>query len=80
LEEWITSGVYNDNQKEKDKIQKFIDNNYIYFNGTNFFDTELAELNELCNTSWAAVNAWLFNRFKSILEMQLSLIEIKAVA
>ena len=31
-------------------------------------------------TSWDAVNAWLFNRFKTILEMQLSLVKIKAVA
>lgn len=80
LEEWLSSGVYNDNSKEKEKIQKFIDSNYVYFNGASFFETELAELNELCNTSWNAVNTWLFNRFKSILEKQLALVEIKAVA
>ncbi|HKO80082.1 MAG TPA: hypothetical protein VJU78_06800, partial [Chitinophagaceae bacterium] len=80
LAEWISSGVYSNNIKEIDKLQKFIDSDYVYFNGSSFFDTELAELNELCNTSWDAVNAWLFNRFKTILEMQLSLVKIKAVA
>jgi hypothetical protein len=80
LGEWLSSGVYTDNSKEKEKIQKFIESNYVYFNGASFFETELAELNELCNTSWNAVNAWLFNRFKSILERQLSLVEIESVA
>jgi hypothetical protein len=80
LADWISLGVWNDNPKETEKIQKFISSNYVYFNGTGFFDTELAELNELCNTSWDAVNAWLFYKFKSILEMQLELVEIKAVA
>lgn len=80
LTEWISLGVHNDNSNEKEKIQKFISSDYVYFNGTSFFDAELTELNELCNTSWNAINAWLFNQFKSILQTQLRLVEVKAVA
>ncbi len=80
IAEWISLGVYDDNLVEKVNVQKFINSNFEYFSGTSFFENELQVLNELCNTSWDAVNTWLFYKFKSILETQLTLVEIKAVA
>jgi hypothetical protein len=72
--------VYDDNLAEKARVQKFIDSNYLYFSGSSFFETELRELNELCSTSWEAAHTWLFNKFKAILELQLTFVAIKAVA
>ena len=78
LGEWLSLGVFNNDQKQK--IEKFIASDYAYFSGNSFFETELAEMNDLCNISWIAVNSWQFSQFKSILEMQLLLLEVKAIA
>lgn len=74
LQEWLTIGVYEDDPEGKKRIEKFINSNYEYFNGNSFFDTELAELNQICNESWVAVNDYLFLKFKTILESQLKLV------
>ena len=74
MQEWLNIGIYNDDPAGKNKIEKFISSNYEYFSGSSFFDNELAELNQLCNESWVAVNDFLFLKFKTMLEKQLKLI------
>ncbi len=75
LKEWVLMGIFNQDQQRKQKVEKFMDSDYAYFSGTSFFETELTEVNELCNETWDAVNGWLFGQFKLILEMQLSLVQ-----
>ncbi len=75
MQEWIDLGVYNSNVTGKNRIEKFIKSSYEYFSGTSFFDNELTELNVLCNESWAAVNEFLFIKFKAILDRQLQLLK-----
>jgi hypothetical protein len=73
LKGWLGLGVFEDGH-EKIKIEKFIATNYEYFSGTTFFDTELADLNSICNESWNSINSYLFDRFRKILEFQVELI------
>jgi Zn-dependent protease with chaperone function len=80
LAEWIAAGVYEYSPEERVRVQKFIDSNYVYFSGSSFFETELRELHELCNATWETIHTWLFNKFKEILELQLTFVAIKAVA
>ena len=75
LKRWMGLSVFDVNQEEKTKVANYIDAQYVYFNGTSFFDNELITLHELCNESWGAVNTYLFIQFKSILEQQLVLIK-----
>jgi Zn-dependent protease with chaperone function len=74
MKDWLSLDIYDENPSGKMKLEKFIQSNYEYFTGSSFFENELAELNELCNESWAAVNNFLFRKFKSILEIQLTLL------
>jgi Zn-dependent protease with chaperone function len=74
LQDWLAIGVYESDIEVEKRIEKFINSNYGYFSGTSFFDTELSELNQLCNESWIAVNNYIFLKFKSILEIQLKLV------
>lgn len=75
LKRWLALGIFDSVAEEKSKIEKFIGTDYAYFSGGNFFDTELITLNKICNESWAAVNTFLFDRFKEILERQLELLK-----
>ena len=70
-------GVYEQDDIGKAKVEKFLSANYAYFSGSSFFDTELTELNQLCNESWSALTIWLFKKFKAILGMQLSATVLK---
>ena len=74
MQDWLSLGIYDENPAGKMNIEKFIKGNYEYFGGASFFENELAELNQLCNESWVTVNNFLFRKFKSILETQLTLV------
>ena len=74
MQDWLALNIYDEDPVGKMKIEKFIKSNYEYFSGNSFFESELAELNELCNESWATVNNFLFRKFKFILETQLTLV------
>ncbi len=71
LREWMELGVFRDQVVMKEKIEKFISSNYVYFSGTSFFENELSELSEMVHESWQQIHSFLFIRFKAILEKQL---------
>lgn len=71
LNAWIELNAFAGEPETDKKIRGFISSSYAYFSGSSFFDNELLELNTISNQSWAAVNNFLFEKFKSILELQL---------
>ncbi len=75
LKSWLALGVFDKIPEERSKVEKFISSDNVYFSGSSFFDTELITLNEVCNESWVAVNKFLFEQFKAILERQLLLLK-----
>jgi hypothetical protein len=75
LRTWLASGAFDDSQHLKEDIQKFLQSNYVYFSGQDFFNNELDDLHRLGNESWNQINHFLFRKFKSLLEMQAQLID-----
>ena len=73
MQDWLSEGICDENPSGKTRIELFIAGNYEYFSGKEFLENELTELNELCNESWTMVNVFLFRKFKSILERQVTL-------
>ncbi|MBL7724820.1 MAG: M48 family metalloprotease [Chitinophagaceae bacterium] len=71
LNAWIELNAFTKEPETNKKIKSFISSSYAYFSGSSFFDNELLELNTISNQSWATVNDYLFEEFKSILELQL---------
>jgi len=74
LKDWAALNAFVLSSEVAEKANKFCESDYKYFDGTSFFDAELAELHQLCNESWLAVNNFLFLQFKSILELQLEVL------
>lgn len=70
LNEWIEIGVFANDPETMSNVKKFIASNAVYFSGNSFFETEIADLNNTCNESWNAVSNFLFEKFKTILEIQ----------
>jgi Zn-dependent protease with chaperone function len=73
LKRWTALGVFNRSPFKKE-VDLFIDSNNKYFDGSGFKTEDLRTLNELVNSSWNAVNEWLFLEFKNILRVQLTLL------
>lgn len=71
LDIWKQKGAFAKNPVIEDRITRFIAARYVYFHENGFMEGELSELHELCNESWTAVNSFIFEKFKSILELQL---------
>jgi Zn-dependent protease with chaperone function len=74
LKKWMALGALDDNPAQKERIVSYLQANYVYFNGTSFFDTELNDLHNFCTGSWNSVYTFLFMQFKAILEKQLQLL------
>jgi len=75
LNAWIELNAFDREPDTDKKIKNFISSSNAYFSGSSFFDNELLELNTISNQSWAAVNNFLFEKFKFILELQLRCID-----
>lgn len=75
LNAWIEVNAFMREPETDKKIKNFISSSYAYFSGSSFFENELLELNTISNQSWAAVNNFLFEKFKLILELQLKYID-----
>ncbi len=74
LKEWLEEGVFDEKEAEKKKIEQYLQSSYVYFSGDSFFDNELTELNETCNSSWNTIQEKLFFQFKNLLVRQGSLL------
>lgn len=80
LKKWLAMGAFYGNTKLKQRVEKFLNADYIYFSGNAFMNNELEELNNLATESWQAVNLFVFRKFKGILEMQLKLMPKEVAA
>lgn len=70
LQEWLDKGVFANDATVRGNVEKFIASTHHYFDGTEFFNNELVSLHQLSESSWQAVNQWLFVHLKQILEKQ----------
>lgn len=73
LTEWLQCGALDLRIGLRDKVIKFLNSNYAYFSGSEFFVNELNELNDAAIESWQAIHVFLFGKFKEILEKQLAM-------
>ncbi|THU33490.1 hypothetical protein FAM09_25415 [Niastella caeni] len=71
IRQWITAGAFDYSPVLKEKVQKFLDSQYVYFSRNEFYNNELNELHNLANESWSAINDFVFRKFKSLLQAQL---------
>jgi Zn-dependent protease with chaperone function len=72
LQEWRQEGAFIADSDLRERIDKFIEANYVYFDGASFMNTELSSLHEISRESWAAIHDFVFDTFKVILEKQLA--------
>jgi Zn-dependent protease with chaperone function len=75
LQFWLDNGVFNTDTELKRKAEKFNNTDYQYFSGSNFFDNELAELNEVMQSGWNSISIFIFSLFKTIVQTQASLLD-----
>ena len=75
LNHWLTIGIFNQNEAFKNKILFFLDANFVYFGGGEFMNTELEQLHEVVNESYKLSSDYQFKNFKTLLELQLQLLE-----
>jgi len=75
LRRWLELGAFPPNSHYLKSVETFLESNPVYFKNGKFRDSELIALNNMVNESWEAVNTYLFGKFKSILQMQLPLID-----
>ena len=71
LSSWNDMEAFNSDPSLKIKITNFIAADYVYFHDKAFIDAELTGLHTICNESWICVNNYLFDKFNSILQIQL---------
>jgi Zn-dependent protease with chaperone function len=74
LKKWLEIGAFSKDPELWTHIKKFINHERTYFNGTTFFDSEWQDFNRACNEGWNAVSNYLFEKFKTILEMQAEMV------
>lgn len=67
---WMAGGAFENKPELKESLQKFIEANYQYFFGKNFFEQELTELDRLIQESWNAIHNFIFTQFRTITEQQ----------
>jgi len=76
LREWIQLGAFDQDLDGRALANRFLERDCAYFDGTSFIESELVELKQLINESWAAVNSYMFFQFKKIVEYQVPLAKI----
>lgn len=70
LQAWVEKGAFQRDTVLTEKINSYLQANYVYFHDTGFFDAELTGLNDVVNQSWGSVSGFIFEKFKSILKSQ----------
>lgn len=70
LGEWMRVGAFDSNPSLKQKINQFIGANYFYFSNDQFFETELADLNQIAVEGWQYIYEFMFIRLKKLLSEQ----------
>lgn len=68
---WMSKGIFEEEPALKTRIQQFIDSNYLYFSEEQFFSNEFSDLHVFSNETWRIIVAYLFRKFKAILETQI---------
>lgn len=73
--DWINRQVFDAVPPLKEKAQKFIAADYQYFSGTEFFESELADLSSLVQEAWGAISSYQLALFKAIAGQSASLVQ-----
>jgi Zn-dependent protease with chaperone function len=71
LREWSAAGAFDHEPELKERIAQFVNKDYTYFTGTEFLNNELNEMHNIITDSWAAINDFIFLKFKELLQAQL---------
>ncbi|MBK8952331.1 MAG: hypothetical protein IPM85_08695 [Chitinophagaceae bacterium] len=74
LKVWMDKGAFQKEAVFFAKVNDYLQASYAYFHDTGFFENELSGLNDIVNQSWSAISGFVFDRFKSVLESQLKLL------
>jgi hypothetical protein len=72
LNNWLTDGAFERRPVFKQQVMAFIKSDFEYFTGQGFVNEELNILNQAINEGWRSINAFLFRKFKDLLEMQVA--------
>jgi hypothetical protein len=75
LKNWLAKGAFDKNALLKQKVENFIGSTYTYFENKKFLEEQLKDLNQVVQEGWTAVQEFLFEEFKAILEGQRSLLK-----
>jgi Zn-dependent protease with chaperone function len=70
LRNWQQAGAFEASSVLKEKVQQFCNSQYAYFSEKEFFNNELNELQRVVIESWTAINDLIFQKFKSLLQVQ----------
>lgn len=77
LQQWLDKGIFDKDQDSKDKVLQFIQADYQYFSGTEYFNNELEDLRFLAHNTWHFIISHLHGYFKLIAEKKNDLLKQK---
>ncbi|MES2892237.1 MAG: M48 family metallopeptidase [Bacteroidota bacterium] len=70
MQAWIIAGAFDKEPGFRDKVVAFLASDAAYFSGESFLDNELTVLNNLVHEGWSELQQFLFDQYKTLLEMQ----------
>lgn len=70
LKEWVALGVFEKDAVVLSSVEKFLQTDYAYFSGTEYFENELNDLSHLVQDSWGCIFPWVEQKFRSIVVRQ----------
>lgn len=71
---WMERGILDPNSEAAGKLERFLQADYQYFSGAEYFNAEWMILGELVNEVWAGAHRYQFAQWKKLLQEQLSLL------
>lgn len=78
LELFRQEGVFEEHQELKSTIDRYLQANYAYFNGKEFFSNELDDILGIGRECWSALQSYIFRIYKDLLFFQASLYQRNA--
>ncbi|MDO9373501.1 MAG: hypothetical protein Q7T76_03760, partial [Ferruginibacter sp.] len=70
MQAWIIAGAFDKEPGFREKVAAFLASDAAYFSGESFLDNELTVLNNLVHEGWSELQQFLFDQYKTLLEMQ----------
>lgn len=75
IKQWMALGAFDKVPATKAMAENFLQVDYAYFTGTEYFDHELITLNNLAEEGWNSVAFFVHERFREIVNMQARVLE-----